>query len=107
FLLDVEAMLAIDEGERGDDIAVDAVDLAIEGEGMVVFAVQRAAVGAVLIVAALEAFERDLCEVVDVQVGVECGGEGEGAVAAVFDSEGGGEPGVGEGDRQTTGEDMW
>src|SRR5690606_11510025 len=79
-LLDVETAPAIDQGQRGDDIAVDAVDLAIEGEDVLVFAVQRAAIGAVLVDATLQAFERDLGEVIDPQVGMQRGGERKGAV---------------------------
>src|SRR5690606_32491636 len=105
-LLDVEAAPAIDQDQRGHDIAVDAVDRAIEGEDVLVFAVQRAAIGAVLVVAALHAFKGHLCEVVDAQVGVECGGDSECTVAAVLDGEGGGEFRGADGDRQAAAEGM-
>src|SRR5690606_24789465 len=105
-VFDLEAMFAVDQGERGDDVAVDAVGFAVEGDCVIVLAVQGAAVGAVLVVAALQAFDRDAGEVVHTQVGVQGGGKVEGGIAAVLHLQGDAQPRAGQRDRQAAGEGM-
>src|SRR5690606_4000429 len=61
---------------------------------------------AVLVVAALQAFDRDAGEVVHTQVGVQGGGKVEGGIAADLHLQGDAQPRAGQRDRQAAGEGM-